>query len=163
MHLDKKNLFPQYNAAIDMLANAVSACPDDLWHRDKEFQDFWYIAYHTTFWLDFYLTPSPDDFTPLAPFGLYELDPEGILPERVYTQHEISSYIEHGKQKCETVLGAFTAHTAELPYHFGSIDMTFGELLLYNMRHVQHHTGQLGLLLRQNIDSAPAWIKRSNR
>jgi uncharacterized damage-inducible protein DinB len=32
------------------------------------------------------------------------------------------------------------------------------ELLLYNMRHVQHHTAQINLILRQIIDSAPRWV-----
>jgi hypothetical protein len=40
----------------------------------------------------------------------------------------------------------------------GSLDLIFAELLLYSMRHVQHHAAQLNLLLRQRTDSAPGWI-----
>ena len=32
------------------------------------------------------------------------------------------------------------------------------EILLYNMRHVQHHAAQLNLLLRQAINDAPEWV-----
>jgi uncharacterized damage-inducible protein DinB len=32
------------------------------------------------------------------------------------------------------------------------------EILLYNMRHVQHHAAQLNLLLRQVINDAPGWV-----
>jgi len=32
------------------------------------------------------------------------------------------------------------------------------EILLYNMRHVQHHAAQLNQLLRQEIDQAPDWV-----
>lgn len=35
------------------------------------------------------------------------------------------------------------------------------ELLLYNMRHVQHHTGQLNLILRQKTGSAPRWVAQA--
>src|SRR5215831_6856279 len=35
------------------------------------------------------------------------------------------------------------------------------ELLLYRMRHDQHHVAQLNLLLRQSVDSAPAWVATS--
>jgi uncharacterized damage-inducible protein DinB len=35
------------------------------------------------------------------------------------------------------------------------------ELLLYNMRHVQHHTAQLNLLLRQGIGNAPRWVSQT--
>jgi hypothetical protein len=36
--------------------------------------------------------------------------------------------------------------------------MSFAELLLDNMRHVQHHAAQLNLILRQKTDSAPRWV-----
>ena len=35
------------------------------------------------------------------------------------------------------------------------------EILLYNMRHVQHHAAQLNLLLRQELDDAPDWVSRT--
>ncbi|HSC39351.1 MAG TPA: hypothetical protein VLD19_15820 [Chitinophagaceae bacterium] len=35
------------------------------------------------------------------------------------------------------------------------------ELLLYNMRHVQHHAAQLNMLLRQRINEAPYWASRA--
>ena len=38
--------------------------------------------------------------------------------------------------------------------------MSNGELLLYNMRHVQHHAAQLNLLLRQTTNSAPRWVSK---
>jgi uncharacterized damage-inducible protein DinB len=39
------------------------------------------------------------------------------------------------------------------------VDVSHAELLLYNMRHVQHHTAQLNLMLRQETGSAPRWVK----
>jgi hypothetical protein len=36
--------------------------------------------------------------------------------------------------------------------------MCYAELLLDNMRHVQHHAAQLNLILRQTIDAAPGWV-----
>ena len=29
------------------------------------------------------------------------------------------------------------------------------------MRHIQHHTAQLNLLLRQEIDDAPGWVSQT--
>jgi len=40
----------------------------------------------------------------------------------------------------------------------GTMSYPVIEILLYNMRHVQHHTAQLNLLLRQEINEAPEWI-----
>jgi hypothetical protein len=36
------------------------------------------------------------------------------------------------------------------------------EVVLYQMRHIQHHAAQLNLLLRQTTDSAPGWVRRTN-
>ena len=41
--------------------------------------------------------------------------------------------------------------------------MSNGELLLYNMRHVQHHAAQLNMLLRQATDSAPDWVSKGGQ
>lgn len=154
----KQILWRQFGAAIDALENAITACPDDLWADRSRQHEFWYMAYHTLFWLDYYLSESHEGFAPPEPFGLEELDPAGIIPERPYTKDELLSYLEHGHQKCRGVIENLTDEQAAQPYKFGSVDFTFGDLLLYNMRHVQHHTGQINLLLRQAVDSAPRWV-----
>lgn len=157
----KSIVWPQFGAAIKMLENAINACSEDLWSDRTKKHEFWYTAYHTLFWLDFYLSESADDFVPPDPFTLCELDPAGVLPERVYTKAELLSYLEHGRDKCRAVIDALSDGTAARIFKFGTLDLCFGELLLYNMRHVQHHAAQLNLLLRQNIDSAPRWVKRA--
>jgi hypothetical protein len=42
------------------------------------------------------------------------------------------------------------------------LDFGEAELLLYSMRHVQHHAAQLNLMLRHATDSAPRWVRRAN-
>jgi len=37
----KTPIWQQFGAAIDMLENAMRACPEDVW------PECWYIAYHT--------------------------------------------------------------------------------------------------------------------
>jgi hypothetical protein len=154
----KTVLWSQFGAAIDMLENAINACPDDLWGDQKREPQFWYLVYHTLFWLDFYLSDSPDGFQPPAPFKLEEFDPAGVLPERVYTKAELQTYLEHGRKKCRTAIGALTDEKARQRFWTGRRDLSILELTLYNMRHVQHHAAQLNLILRQTIDSAPNWV-----
>jgi hypothetical protein len=154
-------VWQQFGAAIDMLENALRACPDDLWDDRSRQPEFWYLVYHTLFWLDLYLSDSRDGFAPPAPFTLDELDPAGRLPERPYTKAELQRYLEHGRTKCRATIEALTADRARERRRFSSIDGNVAELLLYNMRHVQHHAAQLNLLLRQTIDSAPSWVARA--
>jgi hypothetical protein len=157
----KEIIWRQFGAAIDMLENAIRHCPDDLWGDRSRQHELWYMAYHTLFWLDLYLSGPIEGFTPPPPFTLVELDPAGLLPDRVYSKDELLTYLEHGRKKCKETIAGLTDESAEKRYRFGWGDATMVELLLYNLRHVQHHTAQINLILRQTIDSAPRWVGRS--
>jgi uncharacterized damage-inducible protein DinB len=160
-------LWPQFGAAIDMLNSAIAACPTQLWTRrlwddppdhpvppwlPPEFAEFWYVAYHTLFWLDLYLSGRPEEeFTPPAPFIWTENYP-AVSPERPYTKDELQAYLAALRRKCRDTLAALTderaSQTVEYPWTEGQT-VSFLELLFYNMRHVVEHTAQLSLFLGQ--------------
>jgi uncharacterized damage-inducible protein DinB len=149
----------QFGAAIEMLENAVAACPDELWSDRSRRPEFWYVVYHTLFFLDLYLSESVEAFVPPPPFNLDELEKDGVLPERPYTKAELQAYLAHGRAKCRSVIDAMTDEKAGRRCGFEWLDLSQAELLLYNFRHVQHHAGQLYLILRQATDSAPRWVR----
>jgi len=157
----RKILWQQFGACIDMLENAITACPEDLWRDRAQNPEFWYVAFHTLFFLDLYLSDCVEGFTPPEPFTLDELNPDGLMPERPYTKDELINYLEHGRKKCRVTIEAITDEQLERRCGFKWVDVTEVELLLYNMRHVQHHTAQLNLILRQKIDSAPRWVAKA--
>jgi len=157
----KAIVWGQFGAAIDMLENAMRACPDDLWSDRSRQPEYWYLVYHTLFWLDLYLSRPVEGFAPPAPFTLDELDPAGVLPERPYAKSELQTYLEHGRKKCRAAIDALTDEKDRERHRFGWGEASYSELLLYNMRHVQHHAAQLNLILRQQIDSAPGWVARA--
>lgn len=151
----------QFGAAIDALENAILACPDELWSDRSQQPEFWYVTYHTLFWLDYYLSDSPEGFAPPAPFTLEEMDPAGIIPERPYAKSELLTYLEHDRRKAKTKIESLTVESARQRFRSGWMDFSVVELLLYNMRHVQHGAAQLNLILRQKVDSAPRWVRRA--
>ena len=174
-------LWQQFGAAIDMLENALLACPSSLWREPlwsapadrplppwlpPEFAEFWYIAYHTLFWFDLYLSGSPEeDFTPPAPFIWTENDP-AVSPERPYTKEELHAYLVATRQKCHAQLATLTYERARQTVSYpwtDEQDVNFLELLLYNMRHVQEHAAQLSLFLGQHgiPDEALASVARA--
>lgn len=166
----KTVIWQQFGAAIDMLDNALRACPDDLWHEPlweteterPEYAQFWYLAYHTLFWLDLYLSGKVEGFTPPPPFTRDELDPAGLLPERPFSKGELRAYLNHCRKKCRATIEALTGETARRPCRFSWGEVTFGELLLYNMRHVQEHAAQLSLIIGQKAGpaSTPDWVTK---
>ena len=156
----KEIIWQQYGAALDTLENAITAYPDDLWGNGTKQPEFWYLAYHTIFFLDFYFSDNVEGFAPPAPFTLSELDPEGILPERVYTKEELLTYLVYGSKKCRDYIKSLTDESNSKPSVMRPA-VTETELLLYTMRHVQHHAAQLNLILRQETNSAPGWVSRA--
>jgi uncharacterized damage-inducible protein DinB len=154
----------QFHAAIDMLANAIEACPDAVWFGDGR-GAFWYLSFHVLFFLDLYLSSEGEsEFHPPPPFGLTELeDEDGVLPERVYRKDELLSYLEHCRKRLDAVMAEMTEAWVADPCPFPYRAMSNGELLLYNMRHVQHHAAQLNMLLRQRTNSAPRWVSKGGR
>jgi hypothetical protein len=155
-------LWHHLGAAIDMLENAITACPDELWSDRTRRPEYWYLAYHTLFFLDYYLSDSAEGFAPPAPFTLEELDPASVLPERPFTKDELLGYLGHGREKARALVAALTDETASEVRRFNEHDWTVLEWLLLSMRHVQHHTAQLNLILRQQTDSAPQWVGRTS-
>lgn len=164
----KTNLWQQFGAAIDMFEKALLNCPDELWAGRlwndasvrPEFSEFWYVAYHCLFWLDFYLSGAAKDFTPPPPFTLDELDPAGLLPELQYTRAELLSYLEHNRKKCQGTIEELTDEKAAQLCKFNWGEMSFFGLILDNMRHVQEHSAQLNMYLGQQASSNSKWVTR---
>jgi hypothetical protein len=154
-------LLSQYSAAIDMLLDAISICPDGVWFRADRKPLFWYTAYHSLFWLDLYLSGKVDGFTPPAPFTLDELDPSGIIPEKPYSKQEMTDYALVIREKCGRIFP--NAEEAQLTRtcEVGWGQVSYVELLIDNLRHLQHHVGQLNTTLRMEAGTAARWI--SNR
>lgn len=166
----KAIIWRQFGAAIDDLGNAVRACPDELWcdrlydtgSMPPEFSEFWYIVYHTLFWLDLYLFGSEEGFLPPPPFTLIEQYHDGPIPERPYTKDELHKYLKDCRKKCRATVEALTDKTTQRRCQFPWGEVSFTELLFYNMRHVQGHASQLNLRLGQKTGSAPDWVLRAS-
>lgn len=160
-------LWRQFGAAIEMLENSIRACPNELWRErlwdepdQPEFAEFWYLAFHALFWLDYYLAQDPETFAPPAPFTMSEVDMDGLLPERIYTRDELQTYLQYGRERCRARIASADL-LAPQRCRPQNPDMTVAELFIYNLRHVHEHAAQLSMLLGQKTGSAPDWVGRT--
>ena len=156
----------QFGAAIDTLAAAIEACPDRLWDDRSMPPPFWHIAYHTLFYLDLYLSESEERFTPAAchrphanflgamPFPPFRVE----TPAVACTREDLRAYLAHGRARCRERIAGLTDAEIERRSPFPWLDFTCGDLILYTMRHVQHHAAQLNLRLRAEGIEPPAWV-----
>ena len=155
----KTSLWNQYGAAIDTLDDAIGLCPDHLWtavvwqdDEDARFGQFWFVAYHTLFWLDLFLTGSSEGFLPPPPFI------RGRLPDEPYAKDQVRAYLGHGREKCRVTIEALTDERAQQRCPFPWMEPTFLELQLYCMRHIMEHAGQLGYFLGQQGVTGMDWV-----
>jgi hypothetical protein len=159
MIIDNEMLWRQFNTAIDSLKEALQKCPDELWEKNlwadepeqwvaAGFSAFWYLAYHTLFWIDLSLTGAEEGFMPPEPFDLVEMAANETLP-RTYTREELLSYLELCRQRCHDTISAMSTEQAYQMCYFPWGEIPFAELQLYTMRHVQEHAAQLHMFLAQ--------------
>lgn len=172
----KQSLWKQFGASVDMLGNAIMLWPEEYWNTDKK---FFYNAYHCLVFLDYYLTIPPKDFSSPLPFTLTEpTDLPGdaiddVVPDRVYSKKELLDYLQSSREKCRSVIAGLTEEKLNERWidESGSMYLALSsrdalhypvlDILLYNMRHVQHHAAQLNLLLRQKINNAPGYVSKA--
>lgn len=158
----KTMIWQQYGAAIDTLDDTIKLCPDDLWTavlwddpECAEYGQFWFVAYHTLFWIDLYLTGSAEGFSPPAPYEW-----RGI-PEKPYTKEQLQTYLAYCRQKCQSTLEGLTEEKANQLCTFKWIEASYAEMQLYCMRHVQEHAAQLSFMLTQHGVTGFDWVTQA--
>jgi hypothetical protein len=93
-------LWNQFGASIDMLINVVENCPDDFFTAHRR---FYYIAFHSAIFLDYYSTIPPSDFSPLLSFTQKKQDrPQDsigdFISDRDYSKQEIVKYLRQSRE-----------------------------------------------------------------
>lgn len=90
---------------------------------------------------------------------------DDLVPDRVYNKEELPDYLQASRKKCHQLIANLTEEKLKERWIEKEVTdpMNYSvlEILLYNLRHVQHHAAQLNMLLRQKIDNAPGWVSRA--
>jgi hypothetical protein len=153
----------QYLAALEMLRQAIVQCPEPLWYDEGYRNPFWHIAYHALFYTHLYLQHAGEDFSPWAQHReQYEfLGPVPWPPHNEpaigapYSQEEVLAYHAFCLAQIEDVVSALDL---DAPSGFSWLPFGKLELQFYNIRHIQHHTGQLCERLRTREGIGVGWV-----
>jgi uncharacterized damage-inducible protein DinB len=142
----KTVLTNQFEAALCMLDQCVKVCKPEHWEGKIANGTFRQVAYHTLFFVDLYLSKNADAFE------LRELhhrggDERNPTLSAGLSQEETLEYIKICRNKAIDSLAAETRESLE--GHSGFRQFSRGELHVYNIRHIQHHSGQLSAYLRR--------------
>lgn len=156
------SLVDQFASALAMLRGCVAACPDEVWEEHVGELPYWMVAYHTAFYADLYLSPrlseyggQPDWAWPNAaglgrrmepPFEALPAEEIGAVLER----DRVVAYLDATLQKLHRELPAETEASLAGSSGFEWYPITRLSMHLVNIRHVQHHAGQLCAVLRRH-------------
>jgi len=154
----------QIRAALRMLRWAIEACPENLWNRETDTNRFWVLAYHTLYFAHLYLSPSEEAFEPFerqvvghGGYGKTDLgDWPDLTSEDVFAKVDVLAYCDHIDARVSELVASTPFDTES---GFSWLKFSKGEAHLYNLRHIQHHTGQLAERLRQEAGiGSGRWI-----
>lgn len=169
----QQTLWKNLAGAIDMLGNCISLCPQPVWESNDR---YFYLSYHCIVFLDYYLSRPVSSFASVLPYTLADMQQlpkdavDDVLPSRRYSRsemlHALATVRKKAKQSiCSSEPDALTQPWIKeneielhglcpgLVTHYSVLEIT-----LYNLRHLQHHIGQLNQLLRENKAAAAEWI-----
>ena len=157
--LVKRTLAHQFEASLCMMNDCLVKCPAAHWDGKVAKYPFWQVAYHALCFVDLYLTVKHEAFVfrDLHPQGWKEFDDE--YPSRRFEPDEITRYLTICRTKAADTIAAETAESLAGPSGFAWLKFSRAELHVYNIRHLQHHTGQLAAYLRR-VDATidPRWV-----
>ncbi len=157
----------QFAAAIQMIRSAIEACPDTLWDDRTDGSPFWHLAYHALYYVDLYLSDDEKTFHPPD----FHRDPAQYLPgdygeyggivttpEASFGRSQLLDYAGHCLAKCSDAVAKLSDDRSLQRCGFWWYELNVGEFFLNNLRHAQHHAGQLALLLRRRAGIGIEWL-----
>jgi hypothetical protein len=142
----------QYLASLEMLKQVIVKCPETLWDAPGNQDKFWRKSYHALFYAHLYLQNAEKDFVPWEKHH----DPDGEMP---FTKEEVLEYLSFVEQE---VIDCVPRTNLEAESGFYWLPFDKLELQLYNLRHIQHHTGELYERLGTQENIELDWISSGN-
>src|SRR5438067_11575555 len=126
----------QFEAALCMLNQCVAACREDHWEGKIANGTFRWVAYHTLFFTDLYLSSGEKSFVlrDLHARGGDEREPTMTVG---LSKEESLAYVAICRQKAVETFATESIESLQAPSGFSWLPFSRGETHLYNLRHVQ--------------------------
>lgn len=150
----------QYHASLAMLLEAIESCPRELWTDPQYANPFWQVAYHTLFYTHLYLQPSEAHFVAWEHhrWGYHRFGPgpDAAPAPRPYSIEEIRGYALWCQGTIDSAVDCLDLEAPESGFSWYRMPKL--EHQFVNLRHLQHHTGQLADRLRQAANRGVQWV-----
>jgi hypothetical protein len=149
----RRVILSQYLSALAMLKQAIVKFPRALWNDPKDKDGVWFKAYHALYYAHLYLQPRREDHVPWKGHGK-------PVSSRTLAKDEVLEYLAFVEQE---VLGRVPVVDLMADSGFREIRVDKLELQFVNIRHIQHHVGELYERLGSRRSVRLDWAERRHR
>ncbi|MGD0036234.1 MAG: DinB family protein [Bacteroidota bacterium] len=161
----KKSYSRQLGATFKMLEYTIDKANETTWTARINNMPFWQICYHVLWFTDFYFHANQATFQPQS-FDMegihnYWIKPDSQMIEN--QKHPISksnmkAYCKYVRQRANQFIQNInvTYFTTPSPFEWHGFPKI--DLVDYNLRNLQHHIGQLDIVLRREQNIGNPWI-----
>lgn len=160
----------QYHASLAMLRDTIERCPDDLWMSPSQPAAFWQIAYHAVFFAHLYLHRHYDDFKPWAQHQSAVQNQDGLPDEpqpgntlplipNPYARSQVLEYWTICDGMVDEAMNRLELNSPDCGFYWYK-DVGKLEHQFINIRHIQHHAGQLADRLRSGAKGGTQWVAK---
>ncbi|MEO6288881.1 MAG: hypothetical protein ABIO76_03105 [Ginsengibacter sp.] len=156
----EKAVTSQYRASLKMLVDVINKCPNNLWDNGAYENRFWRIVYHTLFYTALYLNEGTSQFVPwrkhIANYnylGSVNSDNKPVIINSIYSKDEMIKYAKLIFKDCKKLIKDNDGKESG----FDWLPLSRLEIHIYNIRHLQHHIGQLIERLHQSGINRIKW------
>jgi hypothetical protein len=143
-----------FQASFAMLMEVVKVCPQALWQERGGRAPIWQIVYHTLAGAWVWFRPAGQPFQePPVGGDVAELK---VVPERTLSKEEVETFASAAKARADAFIAGVSQEGNLLaPYSFYD-KFTNMDVILDQIRHIQHHVGYCNAILGE-VDSAVPW------
>ena len=159
-----RGLTSQLLAGLYMLKDCIDRCPEKEWHERHKDHPFSQVVFHALFDCDYHLCDDDAGFKEQpfhrnnkASFGDYE-ELEDRVPKQLHERDFIKRYYAHCREKVVSLIETKNDADLIIPNADVRRNMTKLERYVNLIRHLQHHTAQLGLRLQLATGEEMDWI-----
>lgn len=141
----------QHHAALAMMRQAVTDCPEHVWVSGSHPRNYWRIAFHALAYAHLYLYPNLKDWErwELHRQSCTLLDGDDVPVEPAYTREELLDLCNLTDSLVDSQIDTLDLDAPKCGYTwYPTVSQV--ELLILSLRHLHGHLGQLAEILIAN-------------
>ena len=146
----------QIGPTLQMIGDIIDICPESLWNDSRSGRPFWQQVLHALIGIQFWFREASEAFSP-PDFGQGAIPDLDQAPTFAVDKATVRAYWQTMRGRADAFLDALDERRLLAPSSIYA-RCTNADLVLGQIRHIQHHVGYCSCLLRMSGASVAKWI-----